>query len=93
MNTHVCDDTVQMDATSTPGLFPHVGNLIAGAGLTLARFWHEHQAQTNKARAFHAMNDIDAHTLKDIGAPHWMVAEAVTRGDGRCLRLIDLYRS
>ena len=55
--------------------------------------WRERVERTNQARAQAIFADIDEHTLKDIGAPNWAIAEAVHRGDSRGLRLMDLYRS
>ena len=55
--------------------------------------WHDHAERANKARAMAVFAEIDEHTLKDIGAPNWVIAEAAHRGDSRGLRLIDLYRS
>ena len=55
--------------------------------------WHDHQARAKQARAMAAFADIDTHTLRDIGAPNWVIAEASQRGDSRGLRLLDLYRS
>jgi predicted outer membrane lipoprotein len=55
--------------------------------------WQEHVERTKKARAQAAFASIDEHTLRDIGAPNWIIAEAAHREDSRGLRLIDLYRS
>ena len=55
--------------------------------------WQQHVERTNKARAQAAFAEIDEHTLKDIGAPNWLIAEASHRADSRGMRLIDLYRS
>ena len=59
----------------------------------IQRLWQEHVERANRARAQATFADIDEHTLKDIGAPNWIIAEAAHRGDSRGLRLIDLYRS
>ena len=55
--------------------------------------WQDRTERANKARAMAVFAEIDAHTLKDIGAPNWAIAEASMRGDSRGLRMIDLYRS
>ena len=39
------------------------------------------------------MTDLDQHTLKDIGAPNWLIAQAAERKDAHHLYLLDLYRS
>ena len=55
--------------------------------------WQEHQCRATQARAMAIFADIDTHTLRDIGAPSYIIAESTLRGDSRGLRLIDLYRS
>jgi len=55
--------------------------------------WEDHRQRNRKIRAMAVFADIDAHTLCDIGAPNWVIAEAKQRNDIRGLRLIDLYRS
>ena len=55
--------------------------------------WNYRAARRNHARAIELMAGIDEHTLRDIGAPNWLVAQAVERKDAHRLRLIELHRS
>jgi len=55
--------------------------------------WRNHAPQGDPSRSFELMADIDQHTLKDIGAPNWLIAQAVERKDSHHLHLIELYRS
>lgn len=55
--------------------------------------WQGHIARTHRTRAGAAFAAIDSHTLRDIGAPDWILAEAALRNESRGLRLMDLYRS
>ena len=55
--------------------------------------WRERAAHNGQARALEMMADIDAHTLRDIGAPNWLIAQAVERKDAHHLHLLNLYRS
>jgi hypothetical protein len=41
-------------------------------------------------RAFDAIEHLDERTLKDIGAPHWLVARAAERREAQRLRWIEL---
>jgi hypothetical protein len=90
-----------MSCNAIPVTAPAIGSLDgstpAGALTSaIAKFhaiWNEHVARSHQARAQAAFADIDAHTLRDIGAPNWIIAEALHRSDSRELRLIDLYRS
>ena len=72
---------------------PEFGAPWSSAFAKLHSLWQDHLCRANQARAMATFADIDAHTLRDIGAPHWIVADATMRGDSRGLRLIDLYRS
>ena len=40
--------------------------------------------------AFDAIAELDEHALKDIGAPHWLVARAAERREAQHLRWIEL---
>lgn len=80
--------------------FSLTGRLLAATGeATRAAInsfqiaWREHPAQIDQASALDLMADIDAHTLRDIGAPNWLIAQAVERKDAHHLHLIELYRS
>ena len=77
-------------ASDRPAEFSAAWNVAFAKIQTL---WKKHVERSNQARAQAAFADIDEHTLKDIGAPNWIIAEASHRGDSRGLRLIDLYRS
>jgi len=59
----------------------------------LRALWQEHRERVHCARAQAAFAEIDAHTLKDIGAPDWILAEASQRAGNRDVRMLDLYRS
>ena len=41
--------------------------------------WHDHRAQRREAQALDAIGEMDAHMLRDIGAPEQWVARAATR--------------
>ncbi|MEO8132784.1 MAG: hypothetical protein ABI831_02215 [Betaproteobacteria bacterium] len=92
-DTHVCQSP-----TSFQSATQFSGPATADSALqrtvdALAQYWHDRHVRTRQSHSIAAMAAISAHTLKDIGAPNWMVAEALTRDDGHSLRLIDLYRS
>jgi hypothetical protein len=87
MNCNTAQSAVSPSASE---LFGAAWNSAVAGVETL---WQDHVARTRQARAMATFAEIDAHTLRDIGAPNWIVAEATMRGDSRGLRLIDLYRS
>ena len=60
---------------------------------TFQTTWQNHPPCAEQSGTLELMSDINAHTLKDIGAPNWLIAQAVERRDSHHLRLIELYRS
>ena len=84
------------NAAETALPFPASASVGAATESPLAKLralWQGHVERTSRARAGAAFSSIDSHTLRDIGAPDWVLAEAALRNDSRGLRLIDLYRS
>ena len=84
------------NAAETALPFPASASVGAATESPLAKLralWQGHIERTSRARAGAAFSRIDSHTLRDIGAPDWVLAEAALRSDSRGLRLIDLYRS
>ena len=55
--------------------------------------WRQHASDADQLGAFELMADMNAHTLRDIGAPNWLIAQAVERKDAYKLHLLQLYRS
>jgi hypothetical protein len=49
----------------------------------LRALWEAHVDETRRARATTLFADIDMHTLRDIGAPDWIIAEAASRKRAR----------
>ena len=65
-----------------------------GAALEKLRLYFRQRAERAKAaRAMAVFADIDQHTLKDIGAPNWLIAQAAERERVRGLRISDLCQS
>ena len=55
--------------------------------------WQKHIERAGQARAAATFSDIDLHTLRDIGAPSWIIAEATQRDLQRDRHMADLSRS
>ena len=51
-----------------------------------SRIRRERRKPVDEIRAFDAIAHLDAHVLKDIGAPHWLVAQAAMQRDRQHLR-------
>jgi len=87
-----------MNCNAAESALPFPASAAVGAATEsplakLRALWQGHVERTNRARASAAFSGIDTHTLRDIGAPDWVLAEASLRNDSRSVRLIDLYRS
>ena len=55
--------------------------------------WREQAVQYDRARSYELMEDINARTLQDIGAPDWLVQRSIERKDAHRLYLLGLYQS
>ena len=60
---------------------------------TFQSVWRAQTKEEDRARAIEMMIDVDAHTLKDIGAPDWMIAHSHERHEAHRLYLLGLYYS
>lgn len=58
--------------------------------LAVASLRRRDEGPSADPRAFDAIEHLDERTLKDIGAPHWLVARAADRREAQRLRWIEL---
>jgi uncharacterized protein YjiS (DUF1127 family) len=58
-----------------------VVDTVHAARLGLQRNRHEHVLSARRQREWNGLAELSAHTLKDIGAPDWLVLDATERGD------------
>lgn len=72
-------------ATQASDTFGAFGAAVAA----LKRLWADHQRSREELRKFQSIAHLNPHMLKDIGAPHWLVAEADLRRDTQRLQWID----
>lgn len=88
-------------ALSSPSSYFHsrLPELVAALRAALRRAasagrkaWLQRAESRKRVTALDLMADLDAHTLKDIGAPNWLVAQAVERTDRPRLWLRELDR-
>ena len=93
MNSELCESSV-VTSNSLGERFITAFSEASRAGLhAFQAAWRDHSAQHARATSLDRMADIDAHTLKDIGAPNWLIAQAVERKDARHRHMLDLYWS
>ena len=66
-----------------------VEGLADALGAALRRLqggWRRYQAYRAEMRAFNAIAHLNQHVLKDIGAPHGLIAQASARREAAHLR-------
>jgi hypothetical protein len=77
-----------------PGWLPSsVPQGLVGQWLSVARGWYRQRraaAEAASARSHHSLIELDARTLRDIGAPHALQARAQGRRQARRDRRDDL---
>lgn len=50
-------------------------------GLALVQVWRAHTLRQRRRHEWSALSGLSEHTLKDIGAPDWVVLDAAARSD------------
>ena len=93
MNSPYFESTVQISPSFNVGILARTGEATRAAVTAFKAAWYRPPAHLYQASALHAMTEIDERTLKDIGAPYWLIARSIERKDARELRLLELYRS
>ena len=62
---------------------------LRSAEVAIAALWGRSENPSADPHAFDAIEHLDERTLKDIGAPHWLVARAAERREAQHLRWIE----
>lgn len=87
-----CNEATSCQMVSRPLTERIVGEVfdaLRSAELAIAGFWKQRSVSAVDERAFESIANLDEHTLRDIGAPHWLVARAADERDARHLRWIE----
>jgi hypothetical protein len=93
MNQHFSQSSVAISHSLPERLVAATGEATRAAVNAFQATWREQAPHANQTGSFDLMADIDAHTLRDIGAPNWLIAQAVERKGAHHLHLLELYRS
>lgn len=97
MNAQLCEAAFGAECVESSwfgGRFVAATTQAAHAALaTFQTVWNEQSQDTNRAHAFALMIDVNSRTLKDIGAPDWMIARANERRHSHTIHLLELFRS
>ena len=89
MNAQLC----QASCVESPWFGNRVVASTTAAIATFQKVWREQQHVTDRARSFEMMADINDRTLKDIGAPEWLIARSNERRNAHHIHLLELYKS
>ena len=87
-----CNEATSPQPVSSPLTERIVGEVfdaLRSAQTSVAGFWKQSGIANADDRAFESIANLDEHTLKDIGAPHWLVARAADERNARHLRWIE----
>ena len=63
---------------------------LRSAALAAGGLWRRGDGPAVDAYAFDSIAHLNEHTLKDIGAPNWLVAQAAERREAQALRWVEL---
>jgi hypothetical protein len=90
MNCNEAASPVSVSPPLTERIVGEVFDALRSAQLAVAGFLkYRDVAPVDDDRAFESIANLDEHTLKDIGAPHWLVARAADERGARRLRWIE----
>jgi hypothetical protein len=93
MNCQLSQSSVLVPHSLTERFVAAAGEATRAALSAFQATWRNHAPQADQASAFELMADINEHTLRDIGAPNWLIAQAVERKGAHHLHLLELHRS
>jgi len=89
MNCNEATSPLSVSRPLTERIVGEIFDALRFAQLAVAGFWKHRGVAVADDRAFESIANLDEHTLKDIGAPHWLVARAADERDARHLRWIE----
>ena len=90
MNCNQATHPVLLSQPLTERVAGDVLDALRSAALAVAALWTRPHASQRGDRAFDSIADLNESTLKDIGAPDWLVARAAERREMQRLRWIEL---
>ena len=86
MNANEVASPLPINPPLTERIVAEVLAALRSVELAIAGFWSHDEARAADAHAFEAIEHLGERTLRDIGAPDWLVARASERREARALR-------
>ena len=90
MNANDVASPVPISQPLTERVLVEVFAALRSAELALAGLWEHDEGASFDRHAFDSIEHLNERTLKDIGAPDWLVARAVERRGAQHLRWVEL---
>jgi hypothetical protein len=90
MNANEATSPLPISQPLTERIVTEVFAALRSAELAIANLWKHDENPSVDPRAFDAIEHLNERTLKDIGAPSWLVARAAERREAQQLRWIEL---
>ena len=90
MNANEAASRLPISQPLTERIVTEVFAALRSAQLAVAGLWRRDQGPELDPHAFDSIEHLNEHTLKDIGAPHWLVARAAERREAQQLLWIEL---
>lgn len=89
MNCNEATSSALVSRPLTERIVAEIFDALRSSELAFAGLWKRRSVPPTDARSFDALAHLNEHTLKDIGAPHWLVARAAEEREARHLRWIE----
>ena len=79
MNTSPNQMSLSPSRPLTERVVAEVCEALGAMQTAFSPFWRRSAVDRDERRRYDAVAELSAHVLKDIGAPHWLIANAVDR--------------
>ena len=90
MNANEAASRLPISQPLTERIVTEVFATLRSVEVAIAGLWGRNQSPAFDPHAFDAIEHLNERTLKDIGAPHWLVTRAAERREAQRLRWIEL---
>ena len=90
MNSNELTSRMPIAQPLTERIVTEVFAALRSAEHAVASLWPRGDGPSVDPHRFDSIAHLNERTLKDIGAPHWLVAQAAERRETQALRWIEL---
>jgi len=90
MNVNDLASAMPISQPLTERIVAEVLAALRSAEVSVSGLWRRGDCPSVDAHAYDSIAHLNERTLKDIGAPHWLVAQAAERREAQGLRWTEL---